>query len=76
MSMEKTILKIAQKHLDLDSLETVNSGADFREHAVWCIKAALEHAYKAGAMNHSDKIFNQIFEEHEKLEREYLKASK
>jgi len=41
--------RIAAEHLDLETLQTRNSGdADFHEHAVWCIEAALEAAYEAG----------------------------
>lgn len=36
------------KNLDLPNLETTKSGADFKEQAVWCVKAALEAAYVAG----------------------------
>jgi hypothetical protein len=43
------ILAIARKHLHLSALDTRHSdGADFREHAVWSIKSALEAAYAAG----------------------------
>ncbi len=41
--------KIAKEFLNRETLETRNIGdLDFRENAVWCIKAALEAAYKAG----------------------------
>lgn len=41
---------IAQKHLGIETLETRNSDRlDFHDTAVWCIKDALEAAYKAGA---------------------------
>ena len=41
---------IAQKHLSIETLETRNSDdLDFHDTAVWCIKDALEAAYKAGA---------------------------
>jgi hypothetical protein len=43
------IAKIAQEKLALETLETRNSDAlDFKEMAVWQIKAALEAAYEAG----------------------------
>ena len=41
---------IAQKHLGIETLETRNSDSlDFHDTAVWCIKDALEAAYRAGA---------------------------
>lgn len=43
-----TINMIAKDILDIDSLETQNSGKDFHELAVWAIKQALEEAYTAG----------------------------
>ena len=40
---------IAQKHLGVETLETRNSDSlDFHDTAVWCIKGALEAAFKAG----------------------------
>jgi hypothetical protein len=51
MSQIDTILTlIAQKHLGIDTLQTRNSDSlDFHDTAVWCIKDALEAAFKAGA---------------------------
>jgi hypothetical protein len=47
--MKDIIEKIARDTLSLNTLETRNSDRlDFRDQAVWCIKAALEEAYKAG----------------------------
>ena len=41
---------IAQKYLGIETLETRNSDSlDFHDTAVWCIKDALEAAFKAGA---------------------------
>ncbi len=41
--------QIAREHLGMRTLETQNSDrADFKEHAVWAIKKALEAAYAAG----------------------------
>ena len=50
MSQIDTILTlIAQKHLGIDTLQTLNSDSlDFHDTAVWCIKDALEAAFKAG----------------------------
>jgi hypothetical protein len=40
---------IAKEHLRLETLETRRSDSlDFHEHAVWCIRAALEAAFLAG----------------------------
>lgn len=48
-NMDKVLEKIAQDFLYLDTLETRMAGCDdFKEMAVWDIKAALEAAYKAG----------------------------
>ena len=51
MNQIDTILTlIAQKHLGIETLETRNSDSlDFHDTAVWCIKDALEVAFKAGA---------------------------
>lgn len=50
MSQIDTILTlIAQKHLGLETLQTRNSDSlDFHDTAVWCLKDALEAAFKAG----------------------------
>ncbi|EPW2942135.1 DUF6900 domain-containing protein [Pseudomonas aeruginosa] len=50
MSQIDTILAlIAQKHLGLDTLETRHADSlDFHDTAVWCIRDALEAAFKAG----------------------------
>ena len=40
---------IAHKHLGIETLETRKSdGLDFHDSAVWCIRDALEAAFKAG----------------------------
>ncbi|MGE3622988.1 MAG: hypothetical protein AB7H77_03810 [Bdellovibrionales bacterium] len=47
--MDKTIKKIAETILDLETLETRKSDSlDFKEQSVWSIKWALEAAYLAG----------------------------
>ena len=47
--MDQIIAAIAKEHLSFDTLETRRSESlDFREVAVWCVKTALEAAYKAG----------------------------
>ncbi|HHW2917480.1 DUF6900 domain-containing protein [Herminiimonas aquatilis] len=50
MSQIETILTlIAQKHLGIETLETRRSDSlDFHDTAVWCIKDALEAAFRAG----------------------------
>ena len=50
MSQIDTILTlIAQKHLGIETLQTRNSDSlDFHDTAVWCIRDALEAAFKAG----------------------------
>ncbi len=50
MNQIDTILTlIAQKHLGIETLQTRNAdGLDFHDTAVWCIKDALEAAFKAG----------------------------
>ena len=50
MSQIETILTlIAQKHLGIETLETRRSDSlDFHDTAIWCIKDALEAAFKAG----------------------------
>lgn len=46
---DKVILRIAEQVLNLDTLDTRNSDdLDFRDLAVWNIRAALEAAYDAG----------------------------
>jgi hypothetical protein len=45
---KQVIAQIAEDYLLLDTLETQNSGSDFKEQAVWCVKQALEDAYQAG----------------------------
>ncbi len=40
---------IAQKHLGIDTLQTRHADSlDFHDTAVWCLKDALEAAFKAG----------------------------
>ena len=50
MSQIDTILTlIAQKHLSVETLKTRNADSlDFHDTAVWCLKDALEAAFKAG----------------------------
>lgn len=47
--IEAILTLIAQKHLGIETLETRRSDSlDFHDTAVWCIKEALEAAFKAG----------------------------
>lgn len=50
MKQTETILTlIAQKHLGIETLETRKSDSlDFHDVAVWCVREALEAAFKAG----------------------------
>ena len=49
-SDSKVIEDIAKQHLGLSTLETRRSDSlDFHDTAVWCIRDALEAAFKAGA---------------------------
>ena len=56
MNQIDTILTlIAQKHLGIDTLQTRHSDSlDFHDTAVWCIRDALEAAFKAG-IEHAKK---------------------
>ncbi len=46
---QDVIAEIAKAHLGLETLETRNSDSlDFKEQAVWSLKAALQTAYEAG----------------------------
>ncbi|WP_210879801.1 DUF6900 domain-containing protein [Roseovarius autotrophicus] len=43
------LMKIAERHLFLETLKTRNSDSlDFHETAVWAIRSALEAAFEAG----------------------------
>ena len=47
--IEQLLTEIAQKHLNLETLETRNSDSlDFHDVAVWSLKEALQEAYEAG----------------------------
>lgn len=47
--MDEILRQIAFEHLRLSTLETRGGDRlDFSDQSVWCIKAALEAAYKAG----------------------------
>ena len=47
--IDTNLTLIAQKHLGIETLQTRNSDSlDFHDTAVWCLKDALEAAFKAG----------------------------
>lgn len=47
--MDTVVSQLAKEFFNFDTLETRNSDSlDFKETAVWCVKDALEAAYKAG----------------------------
>lgn len=47
--IDSLLTLIAQKHLGIDTLQTRHSDSlDFHDTAVWCIRDALEAAFKAG----------------------------
>ena len=48
-AIAKTLAEIAQKHFDIETLETRNSdGLDFHDVSVWQIRDALWAAFQAG----------------------------
>ena len=55
-NIEGRIAHIAKQHLNLETLETAMSSADFSEQAVWNLKKALRAAYDAGM---SQGLFHQ-----------------
>lgn len=47
--LEQLLTQIAQNKLGIETLETRSSdGLDFHDVAVWCVRDALEAAFKAG----------------------------
>ena len=47
--LEQLLTQIAQSKLGIETLETRRSDSlDFHDVAVWCLRDALEAAYKAG----------------------------
>jgi hypothetical protein len=51
------LIQIAQKHLDIETLETRHRDVlDFHCFSVWCIKAALEAAFEAGQQAAHEQI--------------------
>jgi hypothetical protein len=48
-NLEKLLTKIANEHLNIETLEARNSDSlDFHDVSVWSVKDALEAAYLAG----------------------------
>lgn len=55
--IDKILLDIAKKHLGVTTLDTRKSDSlDFREQAVWTLKAALQDAFNAGVKFHADQF--------------------
>jgi hypothetical protein len=55
---------IAKEHLHLETLETRRSDSlDFHDHAVWCIRAALEAAFLAGCAHKRAKRASRRLED-------------
>lgn len=55
--MKNIILKIAQKHFGVETLEERKRDAlDFHEVAVWEMKQALEAAYQAGRESREGEV--------------------
>jgi hypothetical protein len=49
MTKNELFTQIVQQHLNIETLEERNSDSlDFKEVAVWSVKAALEAAFEAG----------------------------
>ncbi|HFI0464891.1 TPA: hypothetical protein ACGOY9_000303 [Streptococcus suis] len=49
MTTEEILTKIAQEHLNIETLEQRwSDNLDFHDCAVWAIKSALETAFEAG----------------------------
>lgn len=47
--LETLLAEIAQQHLGIETLQTRRSDSlDFHDVAVWCVRDALEAAFKAG----------------------------
>lgn len=48
-TIEQIFSKIAEKHLNIETLETRHSDSlDFHDVSVWGVRSALEAAFKAG----------------------------
>ena len=48
-TLDDLLTQIAQQHLRIETLETRNSDSlDFHDVGVWCVRDALEAAFKAG----------------------------
>lgn len=55
LELDQLLEKIAQDELNIASLKTQNSGHDFHEVAVWCLRNALKAAYMAGVKSAQQK---------------------
>ena len=48
-NLDQILTQIANQHLGIETLATRNSDSlDFHDVAVWCVRDALEAAFKAG----------------------------
>jgi len=48
-TINSILAEIARRHLSIETLETRNADSlDFYDSAVWCVRDALEAAFKAG----------------------------
>lgn len=56
--LQATLLEITRRHFtNIETLETCRSDSlDFRDVAVWEVRAALEAAYRAGQASVANKI--------------------
>jgi hypothetical protein len=50
-TINSILAEIARRHLSIETLETRNADSlDFYDTSVWCVRDALEAAFKAGAV--------------------------
>lgn len=57
--LDTILTAIAKEHLRIDTLETRKSDSlDFYDVGVWCVRDALEAAYKAGMEVGASKMTN------------------
>jgi hypothetical protein len=55
-TIDNLLTEIARKHLGLETLQTRRMDSlDFHDLAVWCIRDALEAAYRAGSETKTTK---------------------
>jgi hypothetical protein len=55
-TLDDLLTQIAQQHLRIETLETRNSDSlDFHDVGVWCVRDALEAAFRAGQQDAKSK---------------------